>query len=93
MATELTAVQQVSESIAALQAALLSANPAMPTMLRTIHKQLQADKDIVTLLTPEEVGILVSGLLSQTNTVIAAAAVKTAKSKSKKLSAITLDDL
>lgn len=87
---ELTAGQQIQEQIAQLKEALIASNPGMPTMLRTIHKALQADKDIVTLLTPEEVGILVSGLMKQTNTVIATAATK---KTTKSLKGITLGDL
>ena len=81
---------QIREQIAQLQAALIKANLGMPTMLRTIHKALQEDKDIVTVMSPEEVGILVSGLLKHTNTVIATAAAKTT---TKKLKNISLDML
>lgn len=86
----MTPAQQLQEQIATLQQALITANPGMPAMLRTIHTALRADKDIVTLLTPEEVGIIVSGLMKQTNTVISAVKVKTAK---KSLKSITLDDM
>ena len=81
---------QLKEQIAQLQEALTSSNPGMATMLRTIHRALQEDRDTVTLLTPEEVGILVSGLLKQTNTIIATAAAKTT---TKKLKNISLDML
>lgn len=90
MATELTKLQQIQESIATLKSALVSANPGMPTMLRTIHNNLSRDKDIVTLLTEDEIGILVTGLMAQTNTVIAAVAVK---KTTKSLKAIGIDDL
>jgi len=81
---------QLHEQIAQLQQALVTSNPGMPTMLRTIHKALLADKDTVTLLAPEEIGILVGGLLKHTNTVISTAAAKTS---TKKMKNITLDDL
>jgi len=84
--------EQLQESIASLQEALISANPGMPTMLRTIHKALQADPAIVTVLTPEECGTIVAGLMKQTNTIIAASAVKS-KGVSKKLKNVSLDDL
>jgi hypothetical protein len=85
--------QQVQEQIAQLQAALLSAQPNMPTLLRTIHTALRQDSSIVTLLSPEEVGTLVAGLMKQTNTVIATSAVKGSSGKKAKLAAITLEDL
>lgn len=86
----MTPAQRVQEQILQLQAALISANPGMPMMLRTIHTALKKDTDIVTLLSPEEIGILVSGLMKQTNTVIAASA---AKKTTKSLSKISLGDL
>lgn len=81
---------QIREQIMQLKEALVSSNPGMPTMLRTIHTALRQDKDIVTLLSPEEVGTIVSALMKQTNTVIAAVVVK---KSTKALKATTLDDL
>ena len=83
---------QLREQIATLQEALISSNPGMPTMLRTIHTALRADPAIVTLLTPEEIGTVVSGLMKQTNTIIAAAAVSK-NSSTKALKNISVDDL
>ena len=81
---------QISEQIASLQQALVTSNPGMPTMLRTIHQALLHDKDIVTVLTDEEIGVVVSGLMKQTNTVIATAATK---KSTKSLRNVSLDDL
>ena len=86
----LSTADQLREQIAQLQDALISANPGMPTMLRTIHAALRADPTNVTLLSPEEVGIVVSGLMKQTNTVIAAGIVKSTKKSGKNIS---VDDL
>ena len=91
MNSPLTVADQLREQIMQLQSALVASNPVMPTMLRTIHKALAADKDIVTLLTPEEIGIVVSGLMKQTNTIIAAGIVKGSGKKSGKN--MTVDDL
>ena len=88
----MTPTQQLQEQILSLQSALISANPGIPTMLRTIHTALRVDKDLVTLLSPEEKGVIVQGLMSITNTIIATAAVKGTGSK-KALSKLTLDDL
>ena len=82
---------QLREQIGQLQEALVSTNPGMPTMLRTIHTALRADPAIVTLLTPEEVGTIVASLMKQTNTIIATAAV--GKKSSKALKNISVDDL
>lgn len=90
MSAPMTQAQQIQASIASLKEALITANPGMPTMLRTIHTALRADPANVTLLTPEEVGTVVAGLMKQTNTVIATAAVK---KPSKSLKNITVDDL
>lgn len=86
----MTPAEQLKEQIAQLQNALVTSNPGMPTMLRTIHTALRQDASLVTLLAPEEVGIVVAGLMKQTNTVIAAAVVK---KSTKSLKNITLDDM
>ena len=83
--------EQIQESILSLREALITANPGMPTMLRTIHTALRADPAIVTLLTEEECGTIVAGLMKQTNTIIAAGAVKGGAKKS--LKNISLDML
>lgn len=82
---------EVREKLACLEEALLQATPNMPTLLRDIHKQLKADPAIVTILSEEEVSILVRGLKKQTATTIATA-VKKAPAK-KALSKLTVDDL
>lgn len=80
----------VKEKLAALQTALLSAHPTMPGLLREIHSKLMLDKAIVTLMSEEEIQLVVSGLARQTNMEIAASFV--AKKGSKKSSAkITAD--
>jgi hypothetical protein len=87
---EMNQADQIREQILQLKSALETANPGMSSMLRTIHTNLRQDPAIVTLLTPEECGTIVAGLLKQTNTVIATAAVKSTKAKAAKIS---LDDL
>lgn len=74
------------EAIANLQNLILTAHPTLPVLLRTIHKQLRDDAELVTILSEEEVGIIVNGLKKVTNTEIAASTVKsstTAKLKKK----------
>jgi len=80
---------EIQMKIAELQEALLNAHPTMPLLLREIHKKLQADPATVTLLTEEEIAVIVSGLKLQTNVELAnasksgstAAKTKTANSR------------
>jgi hypothetical protein len=82
--------EQVSEKILSLQSALLSQHPQLPILLREIHITLKENPDCVTLLTDEEVGVIVNGLKKQTATEIATVALK---SKTKSLKTIGLEDL
>lgn len=57
---------EVKEKLAALEAALLANHPTMPVLLRDIHSKLMLDKAIVTLMSEEEIQVVVSGLARQT---------------------------
>ena len=85
----MTPAEQLKEKVTALQEALLAAHPTMPVLLRDIHQQLKADEEIVTVLSDEEIGIIVNGLQKQTQTVIINSIVKKGAGKKK----ITLADL
>lgn len=87
----MTPIEQLREKVATLQNALLTAHPSMPVLLRDIHNHLKQDEEIVTLLSEEEIGIIVNGLMKQTQTVIIAATMK--KGTGKSLKKVTLDDL
>ena len=65
--------------------------PNMPTLLRDIHSNLKTDPELVTLLTPDEVSIIVSGLSKQTQTTITTAILSGGKGKS--LKKISVDDI
>lgn len=82
---------ELQESIADLQSKLLSAHPEMPVLLRKIHQNLKANPDCVTLLSEEQIGVIVNGLSKQTQTTIATS-VSTGK-KGKSLKSIGVDDL
>ncbi len=71
---------ELQEKVADLQSKLLTAHPMIPVLLRTIHTQLLSDPEIVTLLSEEDIGVIVNGLKGQTNTEIATTLVKGAKS-------------
>ena len=81
----------ISIKILELQEALTNVHPTMPTLLRDIHANLKRDPDVVTLLTPAEVAIIVSGLSKQTQTTITTSIIKGTKGKSAK--AISVDDI
>jgi hypothetical protein len=87
----MTPAEQLREKVASLQTALLKANPRMPVLLREIHTQLKSDEELVTILSDEEVGIIVTGLQRQTNAVILATVAK--KGTGKALKKTTVDDI
>ncbi len=82
---------QVKEAIASLSVALLEAHPRMPILLREIHQTLSKDPEVVTLLTEEEIGVIVNGLSKQTQTTIATS-LATGK-KGKAIKSIGVADL
>lgn len=83
--------EQLKSAILELETALQVQNPRMKFLLRDIHEKLKNDPDTVTLLSPEDLAVIVSGLKRQTATEIATAAIK--KPATKRASKITLDDL
>jgi len=64
----MTPAEQISSAILELQEKLLAQHPSMPILLRTIHKELQANPDVVTLLKDEERAIIIAGLEKFTKT-------------------------
>lgn len=87
----MTPHQLIQLKISELQAAILGTLPNMPTLLREIHQNLRADPEIVTLLSPPEVAIIVSGLSKQTQTTITTQVLSGSKGKS--LKKVSLDDI
>lgn len=81
----------ISLKIAELQTAVLQTLPNMPSLLREIHQNLRNDPEIVTLLTPPQVAIIVSGLSKQTQTTITTQVLSGSKGKS--LKKISVDDI
>lgn len=64
--------EQIKMKIAELQESILNCHPRMPLLLKEIHSVLKADPDNVTLLSEEDIGVIVSGLKKQTQTEIVA---------------------
>lgn len=86
----MTPTEQVQVEILKLQEMLLAQNPAMPTLLRTIHKELQANPDVVTLLSDSDRATIISGLEKFTKTELITA---TKKASSKSIRSMTALDL
>lgn len=78
----------IKEKLAQLQNHLLESHPLIPSLLRTIHTQLKADPEIVTLLEEEEIHICVQGLEHVTKIKI----IEATKPKKKSLKSLDLDD-
>jgi len=84
----LSGVDDIREKIASLQSHLLSAHPLIPSLLRTIHTQLKADPEIVTLLDESEIKVIVNGLQHTTKIHLA----EVSKPKKKALKNLEPDD-
>jgi len=82
---------QIKEKILRIEAALLQDNPQLPLLLREIHTAIRNDHETVTILSEEEISILVRGLMKQTAVVISAEAL--AKGTKKAMKNMTVDDL
>ena len=82
----------VREKLASLQTMLTDNLPNISTVLRDIHSTLKKDPDVVTILTDEEVAILVNGLDKQTQANLAGSVAKS-KTPKAKLKETTLEDL
>lgn len=67
---------ELQMKISSLQAAIHSAHPTMPILLKEIHTILKNDPTNVTLLSEEEISVIVSGLKQQTKTEITQSTLK-----------------
>lgn len=77
----------LKEKIAALQDALLARHPTMPGLLREIHTAIKKQPENLTLLSPEDIRVVVNGLEAQTGVALAQSITKTSTSKTKSLTA------
>lgn len=92
-----TAGYQLKEKVAEMEQMLLAQHPRMPTLLAEIHGALQKQPENVTLMTEEEIAVIVNGLKIQTGVQFATSVVKTGKKSSgtsllNKLKKISVDD-
>jgi hypothetical protein len=81
---------ELNSKISELSDMLLSAHPRMPVLLREIHSTLKQQPDNITLLSEEEIGVIVNGLIKHTGVELAD---KIIKSKTKSVKSIGLLDL
>ena len=65
------------EKLASLQSAILERHPRMPGLLQEIHRALKLQPENVTLMSEDEIAIVVQGLQVQTQTSL----IKTAVAK------------
>lgn len=86
----MTPAEQIHEKVLQLKQMLDNKHPGMENWLRDIHQNLHKDESLVQCLTPEEIGVIVSGLESRAKTKIVEDAVK---SKPKGLNNLTLDSI
>lgn len=81
---------EVQNKIEELSNLLLAQHPTMPVLLQEIHKTLKQQPENVTLLSDEQIGVIVSGLLKHTATAIS---TKTTTKKTKVSQKLNLSDL
>lgn len=86
---ELTAYDQITSTMAELEEALESNIPGFANILKKIHQDLAADPDVVTLLTPEQISVVVRGLERHAGIIVTPAKAKKAAAK-KNISAADL---
>ena len=87
----MTPHETISLKIADLTQSLLTAHPSMPSLLQDILRNLQADPEVVTLLTAEDKSRIVAGLMKQTSTKITASMISGGKGKT--LKKVGVDDV
>ncbi len=92
----MTPAEQISyslrEKVSALSTALMTRHPTMPTLLREIHTTLSKYPEQVTLMSEDEISVIVNGLKVQTGVEFAVASVSSkAKSITGKIKAMGED--
>lgn len=83
----------IQSRIVLLKEALETENPQLPILLREVHATLKQQPENVTLLSEDEIAIIVAGLSKHTKTHLAGSVLKTAKTKSAKLGKDAMSDL
>lgn len=73
---------ELQEKVTSLTALILDKHPKMPVLLREIHTVLREQPENVTLMSEEEIAIIVDGLKVQTGVEFASSAIKGTGQKS-----------
>lgn len=82
---------ELRERISKLDILIKAAHPVMPVMLKQIHDQLATDPEVVTVLTDDEIGIIVTGLKRKMNVEIMTTPAKKETTKVLKSKANNID--
>jgi hypothetical protein len=80
---------ELQMKISSLQQAILETHPKLPILLKEIHTMLKNDPAIVTVLSEEDISVIVNGLKQQTKTEITQSSLK----KKTSLKGVSLADL
>jgi hypothetical protein len=72
---------ELQSKVAELEDLIKEKHPKMPTLLREIHRTLQQYPEQVTILSEEEIAVIVQGLQIQTGTELAKDAAKPSATK------------
>jgi hypothetical protein len=72
----LPSASELDRNVQELQESLLARHPRMPTLLREIHTALRLQPENVTLLTEDQISVIVNGLKIQTGVEFAAISTK-----------------
>lgn len=91
--TPLDKFEQISQRISELQIKMQEKAPGYQGLLQIIHRNLSVDPEVVTLLSPEQIGVIFAGLSAMKGIVIATVAGKNKTSGGKSLKDIGLGDL
>ncbi|MCA3035490.1 MAG: hypothetical protein ING33_09870 [Rhodocyclaceae bacterium] len=75
--TQISMADSCKISIAGLQEKLLASSPEIPLAIREIHTIFSSDPEVVTLLAPQEIGVIVSGLKKYMNVTLVEKVMKT----------------
>jgi hypothetical protein len=78
---------ELKNKVLELSNAILARHPSMPTLLREIHTALRKQPENVTLMTDDEIAVIVRGLEQQTGVFLAASVTGAKKSSTKSLQA------
>ena len=90
--SEYTTLETIQNNLAMIKEELAKTIPNIAQSIRFIHQALSKDQDLVTIMSEEELAVLISGLKVQTRTEITASVAKSGAGAKAVLKNATLDD-